>query len=76
MQIAFFRGAAWGPEIRFPETDSTIFLMRTLDRMWKDRPEPRAPILQVGVVLTRLVDRGNFSPELFLTTLSYSMATD
>jgi DNA polymerase-4 len=75
MQLAFFRGAAWGPEIRFPETDSTIFLMRMLDRMWKDRPEPRAPILQVGVVLTRLVERGNFTPELFQAAVASAMET-
>jgi DNA polymerase-4 len=74
MQIAFFRGVAWGPEIRFPETDSTIFLMRMLDRMWKDRPEPRAPILQVGVVLTRLCEKGNFTPELFSSDFSSAVA--
>lgn len=73
MQIAFSRGVAWGPEIRFPETDSTIFLMRMLDRLWKDRPEPRAPILQVGVVLSRLVERGNFTPELFQSVVAAAM---
>lgn len=54
MQLAFFRGVTWGPEIRFPETDSTIFVMRALDRIWKERSEPRSPLLQVCVVLTRL----------------------
>jgi DNA polymerase-4 len=76
MQIAFYRGVAWGPEIRFPETDSTIFLMRALDRLWRDRPEPRASILQVGVVLTRLVERGNYTPELFQTTVADAMGTE
>ncbi len=74
MQLAFYRGVAWGPEIRFPETDSTIFLMRALDRMWKDRPEPRSPILQVGVVLTRLCEQENFTPELFSSDLSSVVA--
>lgn len=74
MQIAFFRGVAWGPEIRFPETDSTIFLMRMLDKMWKDRPEPRAPILQIGIVLTRLCEKGNFTPELFSSDFSSVVA--
>lgn len=75
MQIAFFRGVAWAPEIRFPETDATIFLMRMLDRLWKDRPEPRAPILQLGIVLTRLCERGNFTPELFQTQVANAMAS-
>ena len=74
MQLAFFRGVAWAPEIRFPETDSTIFLMRALDRLWKERPEPRSPILQVGVVLTRLCEQGNFTPELFQTAVADAMA--
>lgn len=70
MQLAFSRGVAWGPEVRFPETDSTIFLMRALDRLWKERPEPRSPLLQVGVVLTRLCEKGNFTPELFPSVIA------
>jgi DNA polymerase-4 len=74
MQLAFFRGVAWGPEIRFPETDSTIFLMRMLDKMWKERPEPRSQIIQVGIVLTRLCEKGNFTPELFSSGISSAVA--
>ena len=76
MQIAFFRGGAWGPEVRFPETDSTIFLMRTLDKLWKDRPEPRSQIIQVGVVLGKLCQAGNYTPELFSSVVAEVMATD
>lgn len=74
MQLSFFRSVAWEPEIRFPESDSTIFLMRALDRMWKERPEPRSPVLQAGVVLTRLCEHGNFTPELFSTDISSTVA--
>lgn len=42
-------------EIRTDETDSTITLMRLLDRLWRDRPEASCQLLQVGLVLTRLV---------------------
>ena len=70
LQLAFYRGVAWGPEIRFPVSDSTIFLMRALDRLWKERPEPRSPILQVGIVLTRLCEKGNFTPELFQSAIA------
>lgn len=75
MQIAYLRGVAWGPEIRFPETDSTLALMMALNKLWKDRPEPRSPILQVGVVLARLCDRGNYTPELFQTQVADAMAS-
>jgi DNA polymerase IV len=75
MQLAYFRGVAWGPEIRLPETDSTFTLMSALNRLWKDRPEPQSPILQVGVVLSRLCDRGNYTPELFQSAIADVMAS-
>ncbi|WP_353568090.1 DNA polymerase Y family protein [Haloferula sargassicola] len=65
VKIAFFRGVSWSPKIRFQETDSTRVLMKLLDQLWRDRPDPKAPILQVGVVLARLVESGNFTPDLF-----------
>ncbi len=65
LRLAFFRGAAWDAEMKTPETDSTIRLMRMLDRLWRDRPDPRCPVVKVAVVLTRLVEHGNFTPELF-----------
>ena len=65
MQLAFFRGEAWSSDIRVTETDSTILLMRLLERLWNARPNPRAKILQVGMTLTRLVERANHTPELF-----------
>ena len=39
--------------------------MRLLDKLWRDRPEPRRPLLKVGVVLTRLCEHGNYTPQLF-----------
>lgn len=74
VRVAFFRGAAWDAEMKTPETDSTVRLMRMLDRMWRGRPDPRCPVVQVAVVLTRLVERGNFTPELFPGTIADAMA--
>jgi DNA polymerase-4 len=48
-----------------PETDSTVALVRMLNRLWRDRPELDKPLLHVGVVLSRLCERGNFTPQLF-----------
>ena len=67
MQLSFLRGAAWAAEARTSETESTLLLMRLLDRLWRDRPEPRAQLLQVGITLTRLCEQGNFTPPLFQT---------
>ena len=65
LQLGYLRSAAWGAEIHTPETDSTVALVRLLNRLWRDRPEPKGLLLHVGVVLSRLSERGNFTPELF-----------
>lgn len=65
MKLAFRQGVAWDPELRFTATDSTFFLIRTLQRLWSDRPEARADLIQVGVVLSGLVERHNHTPDLF-----------
>lgn len=76
MQLSFFRGVSWGPEIRFSETDSTFRLVRMLQRLWSDRPEPQADLIQVGVVLSGLVERGNHTPDLFQGVVTEVMAAD
>lgn len=76
MQLAFLRGASWAAEVRTDETDSTLSLMRLLDRLWRDRPEPGCQILQVGVLLTRLCEQGNHTPSLFQTVADTMAALD
>lgn len=70
MHLAFLRGAAWTPEIRFPENDSTIQLIHLLGKLWRDRPDTRAHLIQVAVTLTHLVERNNFTPQLFTTMIT------
>jgi DNA polymerase-4 len=67
MQLGFLRGVSWAAEARTEETDSTLIFMRLLDSLWRDRPDPRCQLLQVGVVLTRLCERSNHTPSLFQT---------
>lgn len=67
MQLAFLRSDPWAAEVRAGETDSTLALMRMLDRLWRERPDPGKPILQVGVVLSRLCEQANHTPSLFQT---------
>lgn len=67
INLAFYRGVSWGAEINTGDTDSTVRLMRLLERLWRDRPEPKAQVLQVGVVLGKLVELTNFTPPLFQT---------
>lgn len=67
MNLAFLRSDPWAAEARAGETDSTLALMRMLDRLWRERPEPAKPLLQVGVVLSRLCEHANHTPSLFQT---------
>lgn len=76
MQLSFLRNGGWGPEVRFPETDSTFFLVRMMQRLWSDRPEPRSDLIQVGVVLSRLVGRSNHTPDLFQGAVAEAMAAE
>jgi DNA polymerase-4 len=41
--------------------------MRLLGQLWKNRPDPRQRLLQVGVVLSRLCEHNNYTPPLFQT---------
>ena len=74
MQLAFLRSDPWSVEVRVGETDSTLALMRMLDRLWRERPELGRPILQVGVVLSRLCEKTNHTPSLF-ETVAETMAS-
>ena len=74
MQLAFLRSDPWAAEVRAGETDSTLALMRMLDRLWRERPEPGRPLLQVGVVLSRLCEKTNHTPSLF-ETVAETMAS-
>ncbi len=76
MRLGFLGGPSWTPELRFPENDSSLYLIRALERLWRDRPHPRQRLIQVGVVLTRLVERENHTPDLFAGTISDIMAAD
>jgi DNA polymerase-4 len=70
LHLSFLRAGAWNPEVRFPETDSTVNLIRILGRIWRERPEPKSHLIKVAVTLTRLVEEGNFTPQLFPTLLA------
>lgn len=65
MNLSFLGGPAWSSEMTTDGTDSTLRLMRMLDRLWRDRPDPGARLLQVAVVLTRLCEQHNHTPSLF-----------
>lgn len=74
VHLSFLREGGWEPEARFPESDSTFFLMRMLQRVWRDRPDPRAKLIQVGVTLSHLVEQNNHTPDLFSGMVAEAMA--
>jgi DNA polymerase-4 len=50
--------------------------MRLLNQLWRDRPEPRSRLLQVGVTLTRLCEHSNYTPPLFQVATDTPAAID
>jgi hypothetical protein len=71
MQLAFVRGTAWAPEIRFPETDSTIFLMWALDLDSGMNARNLAPSSSWSVSCSPgIAKKGNFTPELFQSAIA------
>ena len=76
MQLGFLRGVSWAPEQRIEETDATLVLMHALERLWRDRPDPRNRLLQVGVLLTRLCEHDNYTPSLFETATDTGESVD
>lgn len=74
LQLSFLRDVAWTPEVRFSETDSTFALIRMLQRLWSDRPNPRAELIQVAITLTRLIEHGNHTPDLFQGMVADAMS--
>ena len=73
MELSFLRGGAWAAEMRTPETDLTLRFLKMLDRLWRERPEPGSKLLKVGVVLSRLVTKDNYTPELFSNQVTDAM---
>lgn len=65
IHLAYLRGISWDAEADTGDTDSTLCLMHLLKVLWKDRPTPRHPLLQVGVTLVRLTEHRNHTPSLF-----------
>lgn len=74
VHLSFLRETSWNPEVCFSESDSTFYLMRVLQRVWRDRPEPQARLIKVGVVLSHLVDQANHTPDLFSGMVAEAMA--
>jgi len=64
LQLRFINGQTWVVEAPIPETDSTLRLINLLGRLWRDRPEPKVPLLKVGMVLQKLCEKNNFTPQL------------
>lgn len=76
LDLAFLRGTKIARDIVIPETDSTLKLVRTMEMLWRERPDPRAPLIHVGIVLTHLVARTNHTPDLFAGMVSDVMAAN
>lgn len=74
LHISFMRSGKWTSEIHFSETDSTLVLIRLLEKLWRERPETKALILQVAITLSNFLERNNYTPDLFAGKVAETMA--
>lgn len=55
----------WGAEMRFEHSNDSLHFAKVIQRLWKKRPYPQAPLLQIGMTLNHLVAQNNYTPSLF-----------
>jgi DNA polymerase-4 len=67
LQVGLRDREAYAPELRIPETDSTLGILRYLRHLWSEMPHRQAEIIQVGLVLSRLLPAASHTPDLFLS---------
>lgn len=67
LQVGFRDRESYAPELRIPETDSTLGILRYLRHLWSEMPHRHAEIIQVGLVLSRLLPAASYTPDLFLS---------
>lgn len=63
--IEYIEAGGFSAELRFLETQDTIELTHSLDRLWQQRLHRHEPPIHVGVSLSGLVSEENHTPPLF-----------
>lgn len=76
VKLSYLGGPAWAAETTFNETDATVLIYHRLRRLWSARPDQRAKLLQVALVLSRLVESTNHTPSLFDDSLEEGVNDD
>jgi DNA polymerase-4 len=65
ISVKYASGERWGDSLTLQETDDTMELLRIMEQLWHRRPRGLKKPFYVGLVLAKLVHRGNHTPQLF-----------
>ena len=65
VKITYVNKSKWRSEVDFPETDVTLYLMKVLSRMWRQRSDLHKGVLKLNVTLLGLRRHSNYTPDLF-----------
>lgn len=65
VDICYLNGERWGQEARFDPSSDALFFAKLVSQLWREQPQAKQPIRQLGVTMFNLVDRQNFTPSLF-----------
>jgi DNA polymerase-4 len=67
LQLKYPHVQGWGGEMRFEHSDDSLHFAKVVRLLWKKRPLPQNPLIQVGVTLNHLLEQTNYTPSLFET---------
>jgi DNA polymerase-4 len=65
VSVKYGRDKVWADSLHLQETDDSMELLRFMEQLWQRRPRKYGKPYYVGVVIGRLVQRNNYTPQLF-----------
>lgn len=63
--LKYLDGTRWDAGMRLVDTQDTVAFLHALEKLWKDRPDDRRTILQVGMAYSDLVSEAKHTGSLF-----------
>lgn len=65
LNLRYLNKQNWGAEMRFEHSNDSLHFAKVIHKLWRKRPYPQAPLLQIAMTLNQLVAQNNYTPSLF-----------
>jgi DNA polymerase-4 len=63
--LKYLDGSHWHAEMKLVDTQDTVTFLRTLEKLWAQRPKDRRTILKVGMAYSDFVSESGHTGSLF-----------